>query len=81
VANDGTAGEGDNLGSDVEKVFGGAGADRITANGAANEIRGGFGDDVINAVDGIGGNDTLSAGGGTDTCNSDRGDTECNCEI
>jgi Ca2+-binding RTX toxin-like protein len=81
VANDGTAGEGDNLGSDVENVLGGAGADRITGNGAANEIRGGSGDDVINTVDGIGGNDTLSAAGGTDTCNSDAGDIELTCEI
>ncbi|MEU7830059.1 hypothetical protein [Nonomuraea sp. NPDC049129] len=81
VANDGTAGEGDNVGGDVERVFGGAGADRITGNAAANEIRGGNGDDVINTVDGIGGNDTISADGGTDTCDSDRGDTELNCEI
>ncbi|GAA3598853.1 hypothetical protein GCM10022419_098130 [Nonomuraea rosea] len=52
-----------------------------TGNGAANEIRGGSGDDVINTVDGIGGNDTLSAAGGTDTCNSDAGDIELTCEI
>ena len=81
VANDGTAGEGDNLRGDVENVLGGAGADRITGNGAANEIRGGFGDDVINTVDGIGGNDILSAAGGTDTCTSDSGDIELTCEI
>ncbi|MCA2220855.1 calcium-binding protein [Nonomuraea aurantiaca] len=81
VANDGTAGENDNLGSDVERVFSGAGSDHITGNAAANEIRGGNGDDVINTVDGIGGNDTISADGGTDTCDSDRGDTELNCEI
>lgn len=81
LANDGTAGEGDNIGSDVENVFGGSGVDKITGNSKANEIRGGSGDDVINTVDGIGGNDTISGDSGTDTCNSDSGDIESGCEI
>ncbi|MGW0810744.1 calcium-binding protein [Nonomuraea sp. NPDC002799] len=90
VANDGAAGEGDNLMSDVENVFAGSGSDVVTGNGVANEIRAGQGadtitglggNDTLNAVDGAGGNDSLNAGTGTDTCFSDAGDTETGCEI
>nr|BFE82533.1 hypothetical protein GCM10020093_051340 [Planobispora longispora] len=78
VANDGSAGEGDNMRADVENVFGGALGDTLTGNGLANEIRGGQGDDTLT---GRGGADTLSGGGGTDTCNADAADTEFGCEI
>ncbi|GAA3626267.1 hypothetical protein GCM10022419_134750 [Nonomuraea rosea] len=90
VANDGAAGEADNVGSDVENVLAGFGSDTVQGNGVANDIRAGQGTDTIsglggndtlNAQDGTGGNDTLNGGTGTDTCFSDVGDTETSCEI
>lgn len=90
VANDGAAGEGDNVGADVENVFAGFGSDVVQGNGVANEIRAGQGadtisglggNDTLNAADGTGGNDSLDGGAGTDTCFSDVGDTEAGCEI
>jgi serralysin len=53
---DGLPGEGDTVGTDVEKIKGSAGSDRLTGNAAANEIDGFGGDDVIR---GGGGNDVL----------------------
>lgn len=90
VANDGAAGEGDNVGADVENVLAGFGPDVVQGNGAANEIRAGQGadtisglggNDTLSAADGAGGNDSLNGGTGTDTCFSDVGDTETGCEI
>lgn len=65
VADDGAAGEGDNVGgtgNDVENVTGGSGADTITGNSAANVLNGGDGNDTI--VGGTG-DDTLTGGAGT----------------
>jgi len=58
VYDDGSAGEGDRIGSDVEDLTGGRGADTITGNALANLLTGGPGKDVLN---GLGGNDTFQA--------------------
>ena len=47
VANDGEAGEHDNIGPDVTTVLAGSGADVIAGNGYANALSGDTGDDVI----------------------------------
>jgi Ca2+-binding RTX toxin-like protein len=62
--NDGVAGEGDNVHTDVEDITGGSGDDRLTGDPAANDIVGGPGDDVI---DGGLGPDVMAGGPGTDT--------------
>ncbi len=54
LANDGAAGEGDNVGSDIENVLGGTANDRIIGNPSANFLSGGDG------------HDTLQGGGGLD---------------
>jgi Ca2+-binding RTX toxin-like protein len=63
VANDGEAGEGDNVRTDVEDVDGSSGDDKLTGSGAANYLGGYGGDDELY---GLGGNDTLSPGEGAD---------------
>jgi hypothetical protein len=79
-ANDGSPGEGDNIGSDVEKLTGGKGGDAIGDGGlaVANTFKGGAGNDNLNSVDGLN-NDTVDGGNGTDTCTTDAGDTRLNC--
>ena len=68
---DGAAGEGDDVGGDVERVLGGAGDDRLVGNPAGNDLRGGGGNDQL---DGGLGADGLSGGPGRDTANfSTRG--------
>jgi Ca2+-binding RTX toxin-like protein len=62
--NDGQAGEGDNVRSDVEHVVGGSGNDRLIGNALANNLEGGPGDDVL---DGGLGPDVMAGGPGTDT--------------
>ena len=65
VANDGIAGEADNVGADIEDVFsGGTGPDTLTGSAASNTLAGSVGDDQI---DGGTGNDTLSGADGNDT--------------
>ena len=59
VANDGGAGELDNVGSDVEGIVGGWAADALTGNEAANELSGGDGKDTLI---GAGGDDKLFGG-------------------
>jgi Ca2+-binding RTX toxin-like protein len=72
-ADDGEAGEGDDIGSDVEGVLGGSGNDDITGNDEDNVLRGGPGNDDIDGgdgddvVDGDAGNDDLEGGDGDDT--------------
>ncbi|MEA2580009.1 MAG: hypothetical protein QOE83_901 [Actinomycetota bacterium] len=60
LANDGQTGEGDNVSSDVEWVYGGAGNDTLTGtdnlNGGFNDLRGMLGKDTIY---GLAGNDKL----------------------
>jgi serralysin len=64
VANDGEAGEGDDVRTTVENLVSGTGADVLTGSGQPNSINAGEGDDVI---DGGAGQDTLDGRGGTDT--------------
>jgi Ca2+-binding RTX toxin-like protein len=70
VADDGGDGEGDNVGSDVEDVTGGSGADTLIGNAADNELAGGSGDDTIAGGDG---NDGLNGGAGRDTIDGGGG--------
>ena len=70
IADDGAAGEGDNVGSDVEDIFGGDGDDKLTGNTAANTIDGGAGDDHIT---GGPGEDVLFGNDGDDTINARDG--------
>jgi Ca2+-binding RTX toxin-like protein len=58
-ANDGQSGEADFIGSDVEDLHGGPGADRLTGNSAANRLRGEGGADRLT---GLGGNDRFDEG-------------------
>jgi Ca2+-binding RTX toxin-like protein len=67
---DGEPGEGDNVGSTVEDVTGGAGADTLVGNSSDNEFDGGAGDDAISGGDG---NDGLSGGAGRDTIDGGAG--------
>jgi Ca2+-binding RTX toxin-like protein len=63
VADDGEAGELDNVGSDVEGVLGGSGADDLSGDGSANFFDGGAGPDTIEAG---GGGDNVTGGPGAD---------------
>jgi hypothetical protein len=80
VANDGAAGEGDNIGPDVLTIVGGHGADTFNGNAAANAFEGGEGNDTINGAGGddnlVGGagNDRLTGGDGQDVLGGESGD-------
>jgi hypothetical protein len=63
VADDGAAGERDNIGTDVMGVGGGHGADTMTGNERRNVFAGGEGDDVLA---GGGGDDHLVGASGAD---------------
>jgi Ca2+-binding RTX toxin-like protein len=79
VANDGqpaagtTPAENDNVLTDVERLAGGAGNDRLTGSDAANTIGGGAGNDTIfglggnDAIEGSAGNDVIWGGAGSDS--------------
>jgi Ca2+-binding RTX toxin-like protein len=69
-ANDGEAGEGDNVHSDIERVIGGDVDDRIEGNGRPNTIDGLFGDDKLF---GYGGGDTLYGDQGQDEIRGGEG--------
>ncbi len=74
AANDGEAGELDNVGgptSDVETVEGGFGADTIAGNGGPNMIDGNAGNDVLSG--GGGGADLLRGSVGDDTLGAEDG--------
>jgi hypothetical protein len=60
-AGDGAVGENDTIGTDVEGIRGGNGADVLTGNAAANDL------------DAQGGNDTLDGGDGADKLDGDGG--------
>jgi hypothetical protein len=62
-ADDGIAGEKDNIKSDVENITGGSGNDTITGSSAANNISGGSGNDMMY---GGSGNDMMYGGSGND---------------
>jgi Ca2+-binding RTX toxin-like protein len=71
TANDGENTENDNIGSDVEWLYGSAGINNITGNDADNIIQGGAAADTLNG--GLG-NDELSGAGGVDTLNGNEDD-------
>ena len=93
---DGASGEADRVGSDVENLVGGKGADRITGNSAVNVLSGGPGNDTLTGgtgkdkLYGLDGNDTfqtvdgyvdaLSGGNGTDRAHRDSADTVTSVE-
>ena len=60
LANDGAAGEGENLGADIEDLRGGTGNDSLTADGGDNVLDGGRGSDVMLGGGGIDGVDYSS---------------------
>ncbi|MCE9573092.1 MAG: calcium-binding protein [Deltaproteobacteria bacterium] len=64
TANDGAAGEDDDIGGDVEVVKGGLGDDSLTGSASADTLSGGAGADTL--VGGLG-NDTLNGDAGDDT--------------
>jgi hypothetical protein len=96
VADDGEAGEKDNVHSDVEQLFGGAAGDRLSGGAGPELIDGGAGDDVIDdgggtdRVYGGDGNDALTTfdgatdivvcGPGIDTATADASDVLSGCE-
>jgi uncharacterized delta-60 repeat protein len=63
VANDGAAGEHDDVRGDVENLTGGSGNDRLTGSPSGNSLRGMDGNDTL---DGGAGDDLLFGGGGDD---------------
>jgi hypothetical protein len=63
LANDGQAGEGDTIGTDVEEITGGAGDDVLLGDARGNVLDGGGGNDVI---DGRGGYGDYGGGGNGD---------------
>jgi Ca2+-binding RTX toxin-like protein len=97
VADDGEAGEGDNVGADVEEAAGGSGADRIVGNPSGNRLHGGAGNDTLiggsaeDRVEGEEGDDiidtrdgvydSVDCGPGTDTVYADLDDGTTGCEI
>jgi Ca2+-binding RTX toxin-like protein len=70
-ANDGTPGEGDNVGGDIEKIEGTTGNDFFTGSAGPDNFEGDSGNDEIH---GAGGNDDLYGGGGDDKVFGDAGD-------
>ncbi|MBM2614744.1 calcium-binding protein [Actinoplanes sp. LDG1-06] len=71
TGDDGEAGEGDTVGSDVEWLYGGTGNDVLIGNASANYIFGGQGDDLIR---GGAGNDELRDTQGSDKVYGEAGD-------
>jgi Ca2+-binding RTX toxin-like protein len=67
---DGVAGEGDNVRTDVEFIYGSEFGDTITG-GAANDILSGFGGSDV--LDGGAGSDSISGGAGNDTMRGGAG--------
>ena len=64
AANDGEKGEGDNVMKTIEVVFGGSGADKMTASTAGTVLHGGNGNDALTGGKGA---DYLDGGGGKNT--------------
>lgn len=71
AADDGQPGERDTVGADVEGIYGGAGNDRLTGNGANNYLNGMNGDDIVH---GGAGDDELMDYDGRDKLYGEAGD-------
>jgi Ca2+-binding RTX toxin-like protein len=69
-ANDGAPGEGDNIGSDIEKISGTPANDVFTGSPGRDDFEGDSGNDEIH---GAGGDDELYGGGGDDRLFGDAG--------
>jgi Ca2+-binding RTX toxin-like protein len=70
VADDGTPGEGDNVGSDIEEINGSPGNDVFIGSAGPDGFSGGLGNDEIH---GGGGDDHLNGGGGDDKLYGEAG--------
>ena len=81
VSDDGEAGEGDSIATDVENAIAGSGSDVLVGSSSPNSLSGGAGDDTIDGAAGVdiidggddadeiiggNGNDGLAGGSGTD---------------
>ncbi|HWU22870.1 MAG TPA: calcium-binding protein [Nocardioides sp.] len=75
---DGAAGEGDRIGTDVENLTGGKGADLLIGGPTHNLLLGGSGNDDFQTVGG--GVDALNGGAGTDKAHRDNTDTVVSVE-
>lgn len=79
VANDGSTGEHDNVGSDVENITGSPLNDRIVGDSSSNYINGGDGDDRLLGMDGDDnvnggyGDDRIAGGPGDDSVSGEKG--------
>jgi Ca2+-binding RTX toxin-like protein len=79
-ANNGEAGEGDSIGSNIENLYGGAGNDTLVGSLADNQLAGGGGNDTMDGgvgrdyLYGDSGNDTLTGGDGSDYLDGSNGD-------
>jgi Ca2+-binding RTX toxin-like protein len=73
VANDGRSGENDNVGADVESVYGSAANDALTAGSGSTAVTlyGALGDDTVSSSPS---DDSLDGGGGADTITGGDGD-------
>lgn len=84
TADDGEAGEGDNVGSDVEILVGGSGDDQLAGDDADNVLLGNAGNDILGAgagndqLDGGAGDDTLAGGDGADVLTGGDGNDTAN---
>jgi Ca2+-binding RTX toxin-like protein len=84
ASGDGSAGENDNVRTDIENVIGSDFNDSITGSAATNELDGGPGNDDIHGganndtLVGDTGNDTASGGSGTDIIEGGNGDDTLN---
>ncbi len=97
AADDGQAGEGDNVGADAEEATGGSGNDVIVGNDLGDRLHGGAGNDHITGgkgedrLEGGEGDDVIDArdgrydsidcGPGNDIVYADPGDGTENCEV
>ena len=81
--NDGSAGEFDRIGIDVEHVIGTPGKDVLEAGSftsdVINRLVGGLGNDTLRSIDGS--FDVVDGGPGLDLCLTDPGDLKVNCEL
>ena len=78
VADDGQAGEADDVRSDVEVVIGGTAADRLTGSAGPNRLEGRSGSDRLS---GLGGDDRLLGGADVDFGNGGTGVDACDTEV
>jgi Ca2+-binding RTX toxin-like protein len=66
-------------GGKVHVLSGNGGDDQLTARRGADRLVGGAGDDHLNAIDFVKGNDVLRGGPGTDVCRADADDRRNGC--